>query len=157
MSSIRLESMHRQSFLNRLCIDTTSPAKIQIAHHIFSRYSKKSPFRALFTASCHHRTLWKFVFHGVRCSERSPVVAGWCTTQERIHSNTKWQSKTSQNSNLVTKMKKWTDINVSMHQKDIFWLSNRKKVPFLWNPKCIVSCHVTYYLNNTHAYFTKFN
>ena len=46
-------------------------------------------------------------------------VPRWCDARELLHNNTIWQMKVVKNSNLVTKIKKWTDINASMHRKYI--------------------------------------
>ena len=44
--------------------------------------------------------------------------------------NSNFMNSYSMNSNSMTKIKEWTDINVSMHWKDIFRLLNQKEFRF---------------------------
>ena len=57
---------------------------------------------------------------GVACYEVLRDVLRWCAAREPLLSNTKWQTKAARNSNLLTKIKKFTGINVLMQRKDIF-------------------------------------
>ena len=85
-SSIQLESKHYQSFLNRLCIDTTLLVLIQTVlttqSHLLKDIRQNSQFTVLFTAS-HHRDPWS------------------CMPLE----NDRHKPHRTQNSNLVTKLR----------------------------------------------------
>ena len=87
--------------------------------------------------------LYSHIFLGYLIEFTVPFIIYWFTwscllqdvvrrfaAEEHIHSNRKWPAKASWNSNLATKIKKWTGIHISMHQNDIFRLSNWKKFCF---------------------------
>ena len=57
-------------------------------------------------------------------------AATCCDMVRRSKTHTQQHKMAERNSNLLTKMKKWTGINAAMHQKDIFQILNRKKVLF---------------------------